>query len=137
MIFASLTIIYTFQVTKKLNKILRPASSTNLYKVGGDLTPDDVNEGKSLDHYLLDEEINEIMMNHVPNLGPTWAKDNPDVAKWFLDEKRTSYPAFALEIGYTSTGVSPGFNLPEDEDSKCTAEELAKPMSAAELAKYM
>jgi hypothetical protein len=127
---------YTQQVTKKLNKTLRPGSAANEYKVGGDLTPDDVADGKSLDHYLLDEEINELMMNHVPDLGPTWAVDFPDMAKWFLDENRPTYPAFALEIGYVSTGIIPGLNLPE-EDDKCTAEELVKPMTAEELATYM
>jgi hypothetical protein len=133
----STDIILVHQVTKKLNKTLRPGSSVNEYKIGGDLTPDDVNDGKSLDHYLLDEEINELMMNHVTGLGPTWAVDNPEVAKWFLDENRSTYPAFALEIGYVSTGVSPGLNLPEDEDYKCSAEQLATPMSVDELAKYM
>lgn len=105
--------------------------------VGKDHTPEDVNDGKSLDHYLLDEEVNEIMMNHVHGLGPTWAVDNPEVAHWFLDENRPDYPAFALEIGYVSKGRTPGFNLPEEEDDKCSSETLAKPMSAAELAKYM
>lgn len=76
------------------------------------------------------------MMNHVPGLGPSWAVDNPEIAKWFLDENRSTYPAFALEIGYVSSGISPGFNLPEDDD-KCSAETLAKPMTAEELARYM
>lgn len=129
---------HTLQITKKLNKILRPTASVNEYKVGGDLTPDNVNEAKSLDHYLLDEEINEIMMNHVPNLGPNWAVENPEVAKWFFDENRSSHPAFALEIGYISAGVSPGLNLPDDEgENEFISEDLTKPMTAEELAKYM
>jgi hypothetical protein len=120
-----------------LNKTLRPGGAVNEYKVGGDLTPEDIDQGKSLDHYLLDEEINELMMNHVPNLSPTWAVDNPAMAKWFMDENRSNYPAFALEIGYVSTGISPRLNLPDEEGFKCSAEELSKPMSAEELAKYM
>lgn len=132
------TLARLIDVTHKLNKKLRPSASSNMYKIGGDLTPEDVKECLSLDHFIMDEEVNEVMMNHVTDLGPTWAVDNPELAKCFLDPKRHSYPAFALEIGYVNTGTNKAFNLPEDEeDTKCSAEELKKPMTEDDLAKYM
>lgn len=127
-----------FQVNKFLNVNVKGFGTAGQYKIGKDLTPEDTNNAKSLDHYLLDDDIKTIMEKHCTGLGPDWVEKNVDMSKWFFDENRSTYPAFAHDWGYVSKfgAKSPGFNDPDDEDAPDSKASDYGSLTATDLAKY-
>lgn len=125
-------------MNKFLNVNVKGFGNAGQYKIGQDLTPEDSTKAKSMDHYLLDEDIKTIMEKHCTGLGPNWVEKNDAMAKWFFDENRSTYPAFAHEWGYVSKfgSKSPGFNDPDDEAAIDPETSPYGDLTATDLAKY-
>lgn len=126
------------QVNKFLNTNVKGFGKAGQYKIGEDLTPDDPTKAKSLDHYLLDEDVKIVMEKHCTGLGPDWVAQNEAMSKWFFDANRSTYPDFANEWGYVSEygAQSPGFNDPDDEEAVDSKTGAYGELSRTDLAKY-
>jgi hypothetical protein len=98
-------------LTNKLNKKMNPGNKGNKYRICLEDDPP-IEKQKSLDAYLRDRDVVNIMQSYCLQLDEFWVKKNPESAKIFFDETRKKYPEMAHSFGYMDTLSK--FNDPDD-----------------------
>ena len=114
------------KLNNKLNKQINlKMGQANEYKIA-DLT----NDYKSLDHYLRDHDVIEVLKEFGDNLSATWAKDNEMAAKIFFDPNHSYYPPEARWFGYENkfASMQSDNSASEDENEDISMDELKKYM---------
>jgi hypothetical protein len=65
-------------------------------------------EDVSLDHYLLDRDVVEVLEGNCDILGPTFAVDYPEVASVYFDPYRATYPPEVHKYGWVDSATQHG-----------------------------
>ena len=97
----------TSEWNKKLGNNSRVANEYSYAKPLHEKNPID-GESVSLDHYLLDHEVLDVMVTYCPILSPTFAGDHPDIAAVYFTPNRASYPEGSYKFGFVDGGFAHG-----------------------------